>query len=643
MLILSLNKVSLAYGHHRPLLDKVDFQITVGERVCLVGRNGTGKSTFLRVISGFADPDDGEIWRRDTLRISYLEQELPADTHATVYEVVAAGLGELGTLLSEYHHAAHHIGNTDRGGLDRLAALQQRIEALHGWNINRKVETVLTRLALPADKSLADCSGGVRRRAMLAQALVNEPDLLLLDEPTNHMDISAINWLEDFLLSYPGAVIFISHDRTFLKHLATRIIELDRGKLTSYAGDYPHYLRRKQEWLETEAKANAKFDKKLSEQEAWRRQGIQARRTRNEGRVKILQAMREARKQRVAVPGQVHIDVDAGDLAGKLVANLQHVSFRYDDRWIIRDFSTRIVRGDRVGIIGPNGCGKTTLLKLILGEIKPASGQVVLGMRLQIAYFDQQRTQLEPEKTVRENINNGKDYLTIQGRSRHVISYLKDFLFPPERIDSPVKILSGGERNRLMLARLLSQPANLLVLDEPTNDLDVDTLELLEDWLADYHGTLILVSHDRAFLDNVVTSTIAFEGDGKVEEYVGGYEDWLRQRKPRTNQNEAPKGKTQEKQQPSRTENTENKDRAQKPKLSYKEQRELAALPEQIAELEQNIQDLEHQVSQGEFYRQSKESISTTLARLENIRKELREAYARWEHLEEIALGQRSA
>ncbi len=633
MSLLSLTNVSLAYGHH-PLLAQVDFRIAAGERVCLVGRNGTGKSTLLRVISDTAHPDDGEVWRKDTLRIAHLEQEVLVDTPDTVFDVVASGIGELGTLLSEYHAAADQLGNADATSLQKLAALQHRIDALHGWNINQKVESVLSRLALPADLLVTACSGGIRRRVMLAQALVSEPDLLLLDEPTNHMDIASITWLENFLLSFQGALIFITHDRTFLRNLATRIIELDRGQLTSFPGNYEHYLQKKEELLELEDRANAKFDKKLAEHEVWIRQGIKARRTRNEGRVRTLLAMRGARRQRIGAPGKASLDVDTGDLSGKLVADVRHVSYRYGDQWIIRDFSTRILRGDRVGIMGPNGCGKTTLLRLILGDLTPQSGQVIRGTRLQLAYFDQQRRQLDPEKTVRENISEGRDYVTVRGRSRHVISYLKDFLFPPERIDSPVKILSGGERNRLLLAALLAQSANMLVLDEPTNDLDVDTLELLEDLLADYEGTLLLVSHDRSFLDNVVTSTIVFEGDGQVEEYVGGYEDWQRQRKLPLAAPEPAASQKRDNERRVAPQQANTEAAVQKQKLSYKEQRELQALPAQIEALEATLHQLEQQVVQGEFYRQDKQNISTTLAELEKMRTAVREAYERWEQLD---------
>jgi len=622
MPLLRLDNVSLAYGH-LPLLAHVDFQVEPGERVCLVGRNGTGKSTMFRAITGVALPDDGEIWRQDTLRVGHLEQEVPADTEQTVFEVVAAGLGELGALLTEYHYATRQAGAGEPSSLERLAELHARIDALDGWDIGRKVETVLTWLGLPADERLADCSGGIRRQVMLARALVSEPDLLLLDEPTNHLDITAITWLEKFLLAYRGSLIFITHDRTFLKHLATRIIELDRGKLTSFPGDFDTYLRKKEEMLEIEERAAAKFDKKLAEEEAWIRQGIKARRTRNEGRVRALQAMRRERGQRLEAQGKAGFGIDAGVLSGKLVVDLRRVSFRYGDNLIIRDLSTRILRGDRVGIIGPNGSGKSTLLQLILGEMAPTGGQVVMGTRLQVAYFDQHRGRLDPEKTVRENMSEGSDTITVKGRSRHVIGYLKDFLFPPDRIDSPVKALSGGERNRLLLAKIFTRSVNMMVLDEPTNDLDVDTLELLEDLLADYEGTLLLVSHDRTFLDNVVTSTLVFEGEGKVGEYVGGYEDWARQRAavPRT---EAPKRASAP---------IEDKRGNGTRKLSYKEQRELEALPGKIESLEAEQSHYHKLMGDGGFYKQPGDKITAAIGRLEAITRELEECYARWESL----------
>ncbi|MFP5348388.1 MAG: ATP-binding cassette domain-containing protein [Gammaproteobacteria bacterium] len=625
MTLLSLTNVSLAYGHH-PLLAHADFSIEKGERVCLVGRNGAGKSTLMRVVSGVAVPDDGEVWRRDTLRIAHLEQDVPPDSDDTVYEAVAKGLGQLGALLTEYHNAALAAAS-DAAALARLTAAQARIEAEHGWNLSQKVETVLSRLNLPADKRIKNCSGGIRRQVMLARALVSEPDLLLLDEPTNHLDIAAIQWLEEYLLSYNGALIFITHDRTFLRHLATRIVELDRGRLTSFPGDFDRYLQKKEELLEIEARAAAKFDKKLAEEEAWIRQGVKARRTRNEGRVRALEALRRARAERIDVGGRVSFDVDVGSTSGKLVVDVRNVSFKYGERHIVRDFSTHILRGDRIGIVGPNGSGKSTLLKLILGELAPTSGQVVVGTRLSIGYFDQHRRTLDPEKTVRENLSEGRDYIDVRGRSRHVIGYLKDFLFPPARIDSPVKSLSGGERNRLLLAKLFTLPANMLVLDEPTNDLDVDTLELLEELLSEYEGTLLLVSHDRTFLDNVVTSTLVFEGDGRVAEYVGGYEDWLRQRgAARAARAEVPA----EKPGTVRAVPAENP----KKKLSYKEQQELNALPGRIETLENEVQALEQQTTGPDFYRQDKASITAAMDRLAQLRADLEQAYARWEQLD---------
>jgi ATP-binding cassette subfamily F protein uup len=624
MPILTLDDVSLAYGH-MPLLSHVNMQVEPGERICVIGRNDTGKSTLFRVISQQASPDDGEIWRRDPLRVSHLLQEVPGDSGQSVYETVAAGLGELGDLLSRYHNAVHHVGG-DSPSLTTLSDLQHRLEVLDGWNVERKVATVLSRLDLEADKPIAECSGGVRRRVMLGQALVSEPDLLLLDEPTNHMDIAAITWLEEFLLGFSGALMFITHDRTLLQDLATRIVELDRGRLTSFPGSYDQYLRRKEEMLAAEERANAKFDKKLAEEEAWIRKGVKARRTRNEGRVRQLAALRQERAERVSRAGQVQLAVDTGGISGKLVVDLQDVSVSLGGNLLIRDLSTRIMRGDRVGIVGPNGCGKSTLLRLILGELEPDSGRLVTGAKLQLAYFDQQRSQLELEKSVRENIAEGSDYVNVRGRSRHVIGYLKDFLFPAQRIDSPVKTLSGGERNRLLLARIFTQPANMLVLDEPTNDLDVDTLELLEDLLADYDGTLLLVSHDRAFLDNVVTSILVFEGAGRVGDYVGGYADWLRQRRaPPT----TPTSKAKPKQVAARTQRP-----AQKPKRSYKVQRELEALPKQIEVLEKEQAGIEQQVADPDFYRRDKAAVAEVMSRLESVQKELHQAYERWAALE---------
>ena len=628
MTLLRFDNISLAYGH-LPLLSHVDFQIEAGERVCLVGRNGTGKSTLLRVITAAALPDEGEVWRRDGIRIGHLDQEVPPDSDETVFQVVAAGLGELGALLTEYHDAAHAAGAAGSATLKRLAELQARIDTLGGWNVNQKVETVLTRLSLPADQRLSDCSGGIRRQTMLARALVSEPDLLLLDEPTNHLDIAAITWLEKYLSAYRGALIFITHDRTLVSRLATRIVDLDRGRLVSFPGDFQNYLRKKEEMLEIEARAAAKFDKKLAEEEAWIRRGIKARRTRNEGRVRALQTMRRERAQRLTAAGQARFGIDSGDVSGKLVVDLRRVSFGYGAEPIIRDLSTAIVRGDRVGIIGPNGSGKSTLLKLILGEIAPTSGEVVRGTRLRIAYFDQHRRRLDVEKTVRENMSEGSDYVTVKGHSRHVIGYLKDFLFPPQRIDSPVKALSGGERNRLLLAKIFTRTVNMMVLDEPTNDLDVDTLELLEELLADYKGTLLLVSHDRTFLDNVVTSTLVFEGGGKVGEYVGGYEDWARYRErieAAASVSDAPASL------PATT--AAQKPKVKSGKLSYKEQRELETLPGRIEALEAEQAGLHAALSDETFHRGQREKVAAAAARLEALAKELEACYARWQELE---------
>ncbi len=628
MPLLRLADVSLAYGH-LPLLAHVDFEIERGERVCLVGRNGTGKSTLFRVVSGQAAPDEGELWRPPELRIAHLEQEVPGDTAASVFDVVAGGLGELGRLLTEYHHAALD------GALESLATLQAGIEAHGGWNVAQKVESVLSRLNLPADRRLADCSGGIRRQVMLARALVSEPDLLLLDEPTNHLDIAAITWLEQYLLDFHGALMFITHDRAFLRRMATRLIELDRGRLLSFPGDFDSYLTKKDELLEIEARHAAHFDRKLAEEEAWIRQGVKARRKRNQGRVQALQQLRRERAARLEPGGSAAFAYDAGALSGKLVVDLRHVSFKYGSHWIVRDFSTRILRGDRIGFVGPNGCGKSTLLKLILGELAPASGQVVAGTRLSTGYFDQHRSALDPEKSVRDNLGEGRDYISVQGRSRHVIGYLRDFLFPYARIDSPVKTLSGGERNRLLLARLFTQPANLLVLDEPTNDLDVDTLELLEDLLADYDGTLLIVSHDRAFLDNVVTSTIVFEGDGRLTESVGGYTDWLAARERRAGAAPAARKTAGPAPAPLRAP-------AERPagprKLSYKEQRELESLPGRIEELEREQGRLHAATGDPAFYRQGGEQIAATMTRIEELKRELDVAYQRWATLEALAV-----
>ncbi len=628
--LLTLKNVSLSYGHV-PLLDKVDLALEPAERVCLVGRNGTGKSTLLRLIYGEAVPDDGEVWRRDPLRVACLEQDLPAGVAGSVFDVVADGLSELGELVRRYHHALAELQQTqtDRH-VELLSELTQALDAADGWRFEQRVETAISKLDLPADQSIDTLSGGMQRRVLLARALVSEPDLLLLDEPTNHLDLDGILWLEEFLRDFNGALLFITHDRAFLQNLATRILELDRGQLTSWPGDYAHYLRKREARLAVEAEHNAQFDKKLAQEERWIRQGIKARRTRNEGRVRALKALRAERAERRDQPGKVRMELEQGEQSGKLVVEVEHAHLSLGGREILHDFSTRIVRGDRVGIIGPNGAGKSSLIRMLLGELPADSGSVRQGSKLQVAYFDQARAQLDPEKSVLDNLNQGSEILTIAGRQRHVISYLQDFLFPPQRVHSPVKSLSGGERNRLLLAQLFTRPANLLVLDEPTNDLDVETLELLEELLNDFSGTILLVSHDRAFLDNVVTSVLVFEGNGQVREYVGGYEDWQRYQQHRTKAAAVPV-KTPK---PLKTAATTAATQTDKRKLSYREQRELAQLPEKIEQLEVRQQQLQQQVSDSGFYKQDSTHIAATLAQLDEVSNELEQAYARWEALE---------
>ena len=523
-----------------PLFENASLRVEPGERICLIGRNGSGKSTLLKLIAGEIPADGGSVWRAPRLRISRLEQDLP-DTHhepaspkprsgkGGTFDEVADGLGELGAIVAAYHHAAMDVAEGHAEALARLGALQQDLEERDGWRLEQKVEIVVSRLALPADRPMRELSGGWRRRALLGKALVSEPDLLLLDEPTNHLDIDAIRWLEEYLRGYPGALLFVTHDRAFLSALATRIVELDRGALTSWPGSYANYVQKKEAALDAEARELDRLEKKLAREEAWLRQGVKARRTRNEGRVRALMELRARRAAHRDQGGSVRMGIDSGVQSGKLVFDAEHVTKAFGDRTIIRDCTQRIFRGDRVGLIGPNGSGKTTLLRLLVGELKPDAGTIARGSRLQIAYFDQQRAALDPEASVADSINDGNTTIVVNGESRHVIGYLEEFLFPRERATSPVKSLSGGERNRLMLARLFARPANLLVLDEPTNDLDIETLELLEERIGDFDGTVLLVSHDRVFLDHIVTSTLAFEGDGKVVEYVGGWEDYLRQ------------------------------------------------------------------------------------------------------------------
>ena len=527
--LVALDHLHHAYGH-LPLLDDVTLQVEPGERVAIIGRNGAGKSTLLQILSGELAPDRGTVWREPGARVARLVQDVPLSTTAAVFDVVAEGLGDLAGLVQAYHHAAVEVAHDHSArAMERLGALQHELEERDGWRLEQRVELVLSRLSLAADVVVDTLSGGWKRRVLLARALVAQPELLLLDEPTNHLDVEAIEWLEAFLLDYAGAVVFVTHDRAFLERLATRIVELDRGRLTSWAGDYATFVRKKEEWLANEVDQQEKFDKRLAQEEAWLRQGIKARRTRDEGRVKALMAMRVERAARREQPGRVRLDVSMADATGKMVFEAEDLRKGYGDRPVVADFSTRILRGDRVGLIGPNGAGKTTLLRLLVGELAPDAGEVRRGTNVQVAYFDQQREQLDPERTVVETLADGNDTVEVNGQRRHVHGYLQDFLFSPERARSPVKALSGGERNRLLLARLFTRPANVLVLDEPTNDLDLETLELLEAQLVAWPGTLLLVSHDRRFMDNVVTSTLAFEGDGRIGEFVGGYEDWRRQ------------------------------------------------------------------------------------------------------------------
>ena len=625
MPLVTLDQVSVAFGHH-PLLGEATLRIDRGERVCVVGRNGAGKSTLLRIISGEQAPDSGTVWTEPGVRVARLDQDVPIATDRTVFDVVAEALGDLSDLVARYHHTAIAVAEKSTPALlETLGRLQHDLERADAWRIEQRVEFVLSRLELPADVCVDTLSGGWRRRVLLARALAAEPDVLLLDEPTNHLDIDAIVWLETFLVDYPGGLVFVTHDRAFLQRVATRIIEIDRGHLTSWPGDYATFLRRKDESLANETVAHEKFDKRLAEEEAWLRQGVKARRTRNEGRVRALMAMREERAARREQDGTVRLQIEAAGRSGQMVREADNVSKSFGSKDVVRDFSARIVRGDRVGLIGPNGSGKTTLLRLLLGAMEPDRGEVRHGANVAIAYYDQQREQLDPERTVFDTLGDGNDTVTVNGRTRHVNAYLRDFLFPTERAQSPVKALSGGERNRLLLARLFTRPANLLVLDEPTNDLDLETLELLEAQLADWSGTLLLVSHDRAFLDNVVTSTFVFEGSGRVQEYLGGYADWLRQRAPQAVAPAAPRGKSIERAPRAKANPT---------KLSYREQREFDELPARIEALEAEQRMLGATIADPEFYRQPGAAINAALARMQALEHELADSYARWDALD---------
>ena len=634
MPLLSFERVSISYGRGA-LLENASFQIEAGERVCLIGRNGAGKSTLLKIVDGEVIPDAGEVWRQPGLRIARLAQDLPYDESTTVYDAVAEGLAEIGRVLAEYHHVSHDVAH-DHSLLKRMEVLQHELDTHNGWSLGERVDQILLRLELPPDEALGSLSGGWKRRVALARALVSEPDLLLLDEPTNHLDIEVIQWLEERLSEFRGGVLFVTHDRALLTRLATRIVELDRGALTSWPGDYPRFLEQKAAALEEEERRSALFDKKLAQEEVWIRKGIKARRTRDEGRVRMLLRLREERAARREVEGKARLTLDAGEASGKLVAEAKHISFAWGEKPVARDLSLRIMRGDRIGLVGPNGVGKTTLLRLLLGVLAPDKGTVRLGTKLEVAYFDQLRAELQLEATVIDNIAEGREYTEINGERRHVLGYLQDFLFSPERARTPVKALSGGERNRLLLARLFAQPANLLVMDEPTNDLDLETLELLEELLMDYPGTLLIASHDRAFLDNVVTSTLVFEGDGHVQEYVGGYSDWLRytQKKLAAKSAEgAGRGPAKSASAAPGT-SAAAAAKARPNKLSFKEARELAEAPAKIEALEREQEKLSARVSEPAFYKSDAAEQAGVHARLAGITPELAAVYARWEELE---------
>ncbi|MBV1880723.1 MAG: ATP-binding cassette domain-containing protein [Pseudomonadales bacterium] len=636
MELLQVKNVTLAYGH-KPLLDNAQLQVNTGDRISLIGRNGTGKSTLLKVILGEQLPDSGEIIRRQNLVIKQLPQEVPMGSEGTIFSLVTQGLGEISELLIRYENLTHEMADNYTDDLMlQLEKVQHELEAQQGWSLYQQVESILSRMDLDGHMEFKGLSGGMKRRVLIAQALVSSPDILLLDEPTNHLDIEAIIWLEEFLKDYQGCLIFITHDRSFLGNIATRIVELDRGQLTEWPGQYDLYLEQKQHALEVEEIDNAKFDKKLAAEEVWIRQGIKARRTRNEGRVRALKSLRAEHSDRRNRLGKAKLQSNESEKSGKLVIEAESIHVELGGKTIINDFSTRIWRGDKIGIIGPNGCGKSTLLKTFLNKLTPQKGKVTQGTKLDVAYFDQLRDQLDESMSVRENIGEGSDQVIVNGQPKHVIGYLQDFLFTPARAQQPVSSLSGGEKNRLLLAKLFTQPANLFILDEPTNDLDAETLDLLEELLTNYKGTLLLVSHDRTFLNNVVTSTIVFEGEGKISEFVGGYDDWQHQI-----QNNAVKTNTHSQ---ARTKDptinaaatANNKPPVQNnKKLSYKDKRELDNLTKKIETLESKVEDIQNAMADSSFYQQDQSTITEITNNLSLINKELEEAYSRWEALEE--------
>lgn len=628
MPLLRLDNASLHYGN-LVLLDAVNFKLTKGNKIGLLGRNGAGKTTLLKVLVGEIVPETGERWLRPGIRIAWLQQGLPDADDQTVYDVVASGLAETGRLLAEYHH----LVQDDLPDMNALARVQQQLEAQDGWRLQQRVETTISQLELPADSSMSELSGGWRRRVALARALVGKPDILLLDEPTNHLDIPAIKWLEEQLRNFKGALILITHDRRFLQNVANWMAELDRGHLTLWQGDYQGFLRHREQQLLAEERANELFDKKLAREEVWIRQGIKARRTRNEGRVRELKVLRKERSERRERMGRAGFAVEDAARSGKIVVELEHVGHRFGDNCVINDFSTVVQRGDRIGIVGANGAGKTTLVKILLGELEPTTGKVSMGTKLEVAYSDQLREHLEPEKNLIDNVCGGQEFIEIGGRRRHAISYLGDFLFSPERVRMPVKALSGGEQNRAVLARLFCKSANLLVLDEPTNDLDIETLELLEEILLNFEGTVLLVSHDREFMDNVITSLIVLDGKGGVDEYVGGYSDWEARG---GSLSEARAGAAPKVAQAETATSVVNKKQpgSKKPKLSYKDQRELGNLPGKIEKLENQQSELEETMSAPGFFKSDHEHVQRVSRELAQVQTQLELAFERWNELE---------
>ncbi|MBE3769372.1 ABC transporter ATP-binding protein [Vibrio parahaemolyticus] len=633
MALLTIHNAQLAFGDH-PLLDRAEFALQENERVCLVGRNGAGKSTLMKVLAGDILLDDGKIQITQDVVVSRLEQDPPRNQEGTVYEYVSGGLAEIGEQLKIYHDLLDLVAqDPSEKNINRLAKTQEQLDHSNAWRFDDRVKNVLSALKLSPDTLLRDLSGGWQRKAALARALVCDPDVLLLDEPTNHLDVTTIEWLENFLKDFKGSIIFISHDRAFIKSMATRIVDLDRGQLSSFPGDYDNYLLEKEEMLRVEEMQNAEFDKKLAQEEVWIRQGIKARRTRNEGRVRALKKLREERRDRREVQGKVNLNIDDASRSGKIVFEAENVSFAYDGKQIVDNFSFNIMRGDRIALIGPNGCGKSTVLKLLLGQLEAQSGRLHCGTKLEVAYFDQYREILDPEKTVIDNLADGKQEVMVGGRQRHALSYLQDFLFAPKRARTPVKALSGGEKNRLLLARILLKPNNLLILDEPTNDLDIETLELLEEMLANYQGTLLLVSHDREFVDNTVTTSWIFEGDGVIEEFVGGYHDAKQQRDQALAvrfSTEKPAKKREVVEETPKTTQPKNNSK----KLSYKLQRELEALPAKLEQLESDIETLQEQVNDPEFFAKPVEQTQPVLEQLAALEQELEIAFERWEELE---------